>query len=1007
MIRSFDDKPLGPRNHKFTFRAYPELMLQRFFSVFSILVLAGQLAIWGQSEAGTGTINGTVTDPSGAVVAGANVTATNKATGLTREVKTSDGGVFTFVRLPVGMYDLKFDFQGFKTLTRPDLPLTVGAVATVDITLQVGATGESVTVTEEVPVIETTRSQVSTLVSEKLVRDLPINGRNFLDFTILTPGVVRDPRGGDLSFGGQRGTVNSFLVDGTDSNNTFFGQSTGRQGVRNPYAVSQDSVQEFQVNTNGYAPELGRASGGVVNVITKSGTNQLHGGAFFFYRDTSLNANNAINKSQGRPRGPYKFRQFGANLGGPIVANRLFFFVNYDGQRNNEPIVMTTNARRPTDPVQGAEYDRLVGLYRNYDRGLDNDVLLTKFDWNIASGKTLNFRWNGNRFTGRNFENSGAQRLSEATGDSLVNTDTLGATYTQVINSRDVLDLRYVYVRDDQPGEANSNNPETTIREGGQTIIVTGRNNFSPRYTNLSRNQIVSTLTAVRGKHTIKFGGDLNFERIKNFFPGQFAGVYTFNSIADWLARRPAQFAQGIAGPNTAGALTQPNINELAFFIQDTWRLTDRLTLNYGLRYDVQDTADPPVANSDAQLVASGYRTDFMPLDKNNWAPRFGFAYRVTKDDRMVVRGGYGIFYGRTPAILTGTVHSQNGTQVQNYTFNAPNIPVTYPNVLTAPPTVSRTPNIFVFEKDYQQPASQQWNLQVETRLLKDVSVTVGYLGVRGYNLTRSRDINFFPYQSFTGTIAGGGNFTYFRRPATRPFTNFGRITLVESGADSFYHAGFVQVTKRFSRNWQIQASYTYSNVIDTAPEATAVLPANAGDDSKIAQDTLNPNNDRARGDADVPHRLVWASVYDFTMFNNKGWLLRSLLGDWQYSSIWQVQSGRVFNARVNIDLNNDGNLQSDRVPGVGRNTLRLPTFMQTDVRLTKTILPATERVRIKLIGEAFNLWNRVNITGRNANQFTITGAPTAYVFTANPQFRAETAAADPRIVQLALKIEF
>ncbi|MCC6540067.1 MAG: TonB-dependent receptor [Bryobacterales bacterium] len=970
---------------------------------------AGMLA-WAQSEAGTGTVNGTVTDPSGAAVSNARVTATNRDTGLIRESTTTEAGVYTFVRLPVGVYKLRYDFQGFKTAERPDVPVNVGAVATVDLMLQVGQATESVTITSEVPVVETTRSQASTLVGEKLIRDLPINGRNFLDFTILTPGVVRDPRGGDLSFGGQRGTMNSFMIDGTDSNNLFFGQSTGRQGVRNPYAVSQDAVQEFQVNTNGYAPEIGRAAGGVVNVITKSGTNELHGSAFWFLRRTSWTANNSFQKSLNRARPLYEFDQFGGNVGGPVKRDKLFYFFNYDGQRNEEPIVMFTPAVRPTDAPGAAEFDALTRRFGNYARGLNNNVYLSKVDWNIASGKTLNLRWNANRFTGRNYENAGAQRLAESTGDSKVTTDTIGATYTHVIGSRDVLDVRTVYVRDDQPGAANSEAPETTIRQGGQNVIVFGRNNFSPRYTNSKRNQFVSTLTTVRGQHTIKFGGDLNFERIANFFPGQFSGVYLFNSIADWMARRPAQFSQALAGPGTDGALTRPDISEYAFFLQDSWRATDRLTVNYGVRYDLMNTADPPVANPTQALTAAGYRTDTMPLDKNNWAPRVGLAYRVTRDERMVLRAGYGVFYGRTPAILTGTVHSQNGIQVQNYSFTT-NIPVTYPNILSAPPAVNRTPNIFVFERGYQQPSTQQWSAQAEMRIAAGYALTAGYLGVRGYHLTRSRDMNLFPAATATAQVAGGGGTLQFDRfGAARPNGAFGRITLVESGADSRYNGVFFQLSKRFSQSYTLQTSYTLSKVTDTAPEATAVLPGNAGDDAKIAQNTLQPNLDRGLGDSDARHRLVVSGVWDIHYANGMTGAGKYILGGWQLATIVQAQSGRVYSERVNIDLNNDGNFNSDRAPGGVRNALRLPAFVSADLRLSKDIPVGGERVRVKFIAEAFNFTNRTNITGRNGVRYNVALPPaggTLFTATPNGAFGAVTSSGDPRIFQLALKVLF
>ena len=233
-------------------------------------------AAFAQSEIGGATLNGTVTDATGAIVPAARVTLVSPATGLRRTTQTTEAGLFSF-RVPVGQYDLEVEAQGFKTSKRTGISLEIGAVATVDISLQVGGATETVSVTAEAPVVESTRSQTSTVVTEKAVSDLPVNGRNFIDFTTLTPGVVRDPtRGGDLSFAGQRGPENTLLVDGADSNNLFYGQATGRTGFR-PYAFSQDAIQEFQVSANDYPAEIGRAGGGAINAITKSGTNQFHG----------------------------------------------------------------------------------------------------------------------------------------------------------------------------------------------------------------------------------------------------------------------------------------------------------------------------------------------------------------------------------------------------------------------------------------------------------------------------------------------------------------------------------------------------------------------------------------------------------------------------------------------------------------------------------------------------------------------------------------------------------
>ncbi|MBM3726784.1 MAG: TonB-dependent receptor [Acidobacteria bacterium] len=974
---------------------------------FTLCAAAWPALLVAQSEAGGAALNGTVTDASGAIVSGAKVTVTNRNTGLARSSETSDGGTYLFSRLPVGSYELLVEAQGFKPLRRAGIGLAVGAVATLDVQLQVGSSTETVTVTAEVPLIETSRSQTSTSVNERAVKDLPINGRNFLDFTLLTPGVVRDPRGGDLSFGGQRGTSNSLLIDGNDSNNTFFGQSTGRTGVRNPYAFSQDSVAEFQVNTNGYAAEIGRAGGGVINVVTKSGTNEFHGSGFWFLRQRFLNANTFINNSRRIARQPYDFDQFGGSLGGPVKRNSLFFFFTYDGQRNKEPIPVFSAAAIP--PAGAATFATLSRYLAPYTRGQDNNTYMAKVDWNLSARETMNVRYNGGRFTGVNFENGGNQRAQEATGDSQNNTDNLAATYTRVLSASSLFDLRFTYVRDDAPGQANAASPETNILEGGNRVVSFGRNSFSPRYTNIDRAQFISSLSLNRGRHAFKIGGDMNFDRIKNFFPGNFSGVFQFNSLADFAANRPFSFTQGFAGAGTDGALTRPNLSEYAVFAQDSWRATNSLTLNYGVRYDLLMAAQPRVNNPDQQLAAAGLSTGRMNRDTNNLAGRFGFAYRVANSDRTVLRGGIGTFYARTPSIITGTAHSQNGIQVQGYTLLGSNpahaaLMPRWPNVLAAPPALARTPDIYVFAPDYVQPVTHQWNLNIERQTGRDVSLTLGYLGVRGAHLTRTRDINLAQPEMINATLSTGGQVQFPRFSAPRPFRGFGRISLFESGGDSIYHGAFVQLTKRYSRNLQFMASYTWSHVVDTAPDATSVVVG--ADDGKQVQNTLQPNLDRGNGDSDVRHRFVLSGVWDINYAKSmQNPAARALLSGYQLSLITSIQSGRWFSERTTADLNNDGNARSDRTPFVGRNTLRGPGFAAVDLRFSRDIALGTERAALKLIFEGFNITNRANFSGFDQTPWAYNA--TTRVFTPRPQFRTMTGSADPRILQLAARITF
>ncbi|HEX9502425.1 MAG TPA: carboxypeptidase regulatory-like domain-containing protein, partial [Thermoanaerobaculia bacterium] len=308
--------------------------LLRFTLVVSLLAILVPFAAFGQSS--TGAISGTVTDANGGAMPGVTVTATNAATHATRVVTSNSVGHYEVPLLPPGIYRVVAELAGFQPVGAT-MSINVGTDATWDVKLKPGV-AETVTVTAAAPIIETTKSEVSSVVNEKAIQNLPTNGRNFIDFVLTTPGVVRDVRGGDISFAGQRGTLNSMVVDGANNDNTFFGQTVGRTGSgRAPYQFSQDAVKEFQVNANAYSAEYGRAGGAVINVVTKSGTNDFHGSVFDYYRDRSLNTNSYINVINNRVKGPYHFDQYGFSAGGPIVRDKHFFFANVDLQRNSTP----------------------------------------------------------------------------------------------------------------------------------------------------------------------------------------------------------------------------------------------------------------------------------------------------------------------------------------------------------------------------------------------------------------------------------------------------------------------------------------------------------------------------------------------------------------------------------------------------------------------------------------------------------------------------------------------
>ncbi|MFP5263538.1 MAG: TonB-dependent receptor domain-containing protein [Blastocatellia bacterium] len=997
-------------------------LLKHARRALAALMLAAQLATLAaaQSQATAGSIEGAVTDATGAVVPDAKVTATSLRTGLRREVLTNAEGLYRLLSLPVGDYDVTIEKQGFATLKRASVKVQVGQKVTLDVEVGAAGASETVNITSEAPIVETTRTQVSSIVNDRAVANLPTNGRNFIDFVLLTPGVTRDVRTGDISFGGQRGTLNSLQIDGADNNNTFFGQSLGRTGSgRAPYQFSQDAVQEFQVNSNGYSAEFGRAAGAVVNVVTKSGTNQFHGSAFEFYRDKSLNANTFFNNAANRPRPALHVHQFGGNVGGPVVKNRLFFFFDYDGQRRSDPVdVVLQGPRVPsTDPGFAAQQRALAELaprVGGYPRLFDQNVYLAKVDWQLADAHRLSGRYNHQQFTGGSLENSApagtpaTTSAFEHSGNSLVKTDTVTLSFSSIVTPRLLNEARFNYGRDREPGTANSDEPELNIFQGGVAVVSLGRNNFSPRETTLKRYQYIDNISYSMGKHALKTGVDVNVENILNFFPGFFGGSYRFNSLADFANRRPAQFTQAFAGPGTSGATTNPNNREFAAFAQDDWRATRRLTLNAGLRYDIQKMEKPPLTNPDPQLAAAGIDTGQVPTDKNNIAPRLGFAYSPLASDKLVVRGGYGLFFGRTPAIMLGTAHSQNGIQVINLTFTGSAIPV-YPNRFAAIPTGAALPppNIYVFAPDYVSPYTQQWSLGTEYQLLKDLSLNVTYLGVKGTHLSRTRDINLLPPVTATVIDNAGAAFPYLRFGGRR-YTNFGRISQFEATGNSKYKGLTVQVNKRFSRGFQLLGAYTLSRATDDNPDSTSVVPGNAGDDAKIVENTLNIAGDRGPSVNDVRNRFVLSGIWNVGDYARgiENAAARAVLSGWSISGIFAAESGRPYSAKVGGDLNNDGNRFTDRVPGFRRNTFTGPGFASFDPRVTRDI-KLHEGVRLQLIAEAFNAFNRVNFTDVDTTFYGLTGTGPSLTLVKNTNFGRARQTIDPRIIQVAAKIIF
>ena len=972
-----------------------------------VCFLSISISAFAQSQANTGNIEGRVTDPNSASVPNVTVTATNLATGLSKNAVTNDEGIYRIVFLPPGAYKVETSgAQGFVPATFTNVVVTVGGQTPLDIQMAVGnAAVAMVDVSAEGQVVETARTSISSVVNERAIQNLPVNGRNFLDFATLTPSVVRDPtRQGDLAVGGQKGTLNSLQVDGADNNNTFFGQSFGRTGTRPPYQFSEESVQEFQVNQNGFSAEFGRAGGAVINVVTKSGTNEWHGSGFEFFRDEALNSNTPILTARGAKRPKSQINQFGATIGGPIKRDRAFIFFAYDGQRSNIPNVVDA----PNFFAQPANIQNLLApLMNTYQIGRDQDVYMIKSDIRLNNSNQLVLRFNQQNFTGNNNENGGPLSVEEHSGNSVAKTTTFSGSLISTLTPTVINEFRFQFGRDREPGEANSDETEARIQTGGGFLQL-GRNNFSPRETTIKRAQFIDVVSLTHGKHSLKFGADFNFDRIFNFFPGLFSGQFTFNSYALFASNTPASFTQNFPGTGTSGGVTNPDLNEYGLFMQDDWRVTPKLTFNLGLRYDLQDLADPSVSNPSAALAAAGLDTTTPVRDANNFAPRFGFSYAF--DDKTVVRGGYGIFYGRTPAIMLGTAHSQNGIQVTGVSLNCtlvPNPCPIYPSIFTAPPTVGGVnPSLYMFSKDFAQPYVQQGRLGVERELFANTSLSVSYLYFRGVHIGRTRDINLAAPVPTTLTDPAGQTFTVLRHPAARPIPGFARINLFESTGDSRYNALATELRRRFTRGFQFIAAYTFSDTKDNRPDQTMVVVG--ADDAKGLQNNLDINADWGRSDLDIRHRFVFSPVYEIGTVQNDNTFARQVLSNWTFSGIITLQSGFAHSALIAGDANRDGNPSTDRVPGTERNGFTTPSIYVFDARITKTFRFG-ENYSLSILGEAFNLFNRSNIATVNTGRYGI--ASSSAVVLTNPAvttpFGGPRTFLGERQIQLGLRFRF
>ncbi|MEM7583381.1 MAG: carboxypeptidase regulatory-like domain-containing protein [Acidobacteriota bacterium] len=807
-------------------------------------------AVLGQSQATTGVIEGTVVDESGAVLPGVTVTLTNTATNYEQTLITDSRGRFRGVLLPLGPYRVTAALEGFATLVREGIELAVGQTINLRLQMTVSATEEEIVVTGEAPLIETTNTTNSVRVDRKTIEGIPNNGRNFLEFTKLTPGVsiVQGPDGDELTVNGQRGIQNNVMVDGADFNNPFFGEQRG--GQRPAFTFNIDAVQEFVVIADGAPAEFGRASSGFVSVVTKSGSNNLKGTAHLFYKDDSLSTEAEREDGTDEPKFDFDQTQVGFTVGGPITEDRLFFFVAGDLQDG------TSTKQLDPNRIEQRVVDALASLgspneNAPIDRTDDHIAGIAKLDWHSNNQNLLTLRFN---YTDSEQENGTFDVDSWGASANAIEKDSsysINGSYISNISSSFLNEARFQFAREDRPRPYGGPTIAGTDRPFPDIAFDFGRSYrfgmpfFIPVTYHDTRWQFNDNLSWLAGDHSLKAGVEYNQTAASQTFIGFANGRFIFSSTDGFLnyVSNPNYVECSDGSSSQTGAcpvgtdITGPVLlylqqagvgglsveesgtqtiqqEEPAVFIQDTWQPSANVTLNLGLRWEAQIQPDPITPASEVfyapfigQTVGGQtFPSDGeIPSDYDMWQPRFGISWAPKGNGKTVVRANAGLYYARVPGLSLASSRSTNGSRGQSLFRNSSLTPILGPvPAITELIPASEVgdpflPDVFVFDEDFRNPRTTAFAAAVERQVAPNTSVLLKYNYAETDYLTRfvNRNDPLLGAPWSSGLPPGGAN-------------GINTLTVVESTASSRYWGATVGVTKRAGKV-QFQAYYTYS----------------------------------------------------------------------------------------------------------------------------------------------------------------------------------------------------